>query len=202
MTLKNLSPQQQKSRATKAALLSAARKKFTEDGFSNSSLDSIVKEAGVTKGALFHHFKDKVGLFYEVWLELEKEMNETANKEARRVGRAKANENPYAGFIAGCGVYFDFAKHPDYRRIVMMDGAAVIGEYEWRRVDAAMGIATIAGGLKILYESGAIKSPPTKALVIMIQGAVNGAGYAIARDEEGIHKEDLLARIETTLRRL
>lgn len=195
-------PQQQRALATRTALLDAAREKFTHEGFSKTSLDSIVKSAGVTKGALFHHFRDKADLFREVWLSLEQEMNETSNKAAEKANREVGKENPYAGFIAGCRSYFDFAERPDYRRIVMMDGAAVIGEYEWRRVDASMGIATIEGGLKNLYEHGAIRTPPTKALVIMIQGAVNGAGFAIARAEDGIHKDDLLARIEATLRRL
>ena len=195
-------PQQQRALATRTALLAAAREKFTHEGFSKTSLDSIVKSAGVTKGALFHHFRDKADLFREVWLSLEQEMNETANKAAETANRQYARENPYAGFIAGCRVYFEFAARPDYRRIVMMDGAAVIGEYEWRRIDAAMGFATIETGLKNLFEHGAIRTPPTKALVIMIQGAVNGAGFAIARGDEGIHKDDLLARIEATLRRL
>ena len=195
-------PQQQRALATRTALLDAACEKFTHDGFSKTSLDSIVKTAGVTKGALFHHFRDKADLFREVWLGLEQEMNETANKAAEKANREYGKENVYAGFIAGCRVYFEFAERPDYRRIVMMDGAAVIGEYEWRRVDASMGMETIGGGLANLYDHGAIRTPPTKALVIMIQGAVNGAGFAIARGEDGIHKEDLLARIEATLRRL
>lgn len=197
-----LLPQQQKALATRNTLLTAAREKFTDVGFSGASLESIVKAAGVTKGALFHHFKDKADLFREVWMSLEKEMNDLANKTAQQANRERGKENPYAGFIAGCGVYFDYAERPDYRRIVMMDGAAVIGEYEWRRVDASMGIATIERGLLNLYEHKAIRTPPTKALVIMIQGAVHGAGYAIARNEDGIHKDDLLARIEATLRRL
>ncbi len=202
MTEEDLTPQQKKALATRNALLSAAREKFTEDGYSGTSLETIVKTAGVTKGALFHHFKDKAGLFYEVWLNLEQEMNTKANDEAWRANKIKGQQNQFAGFIAGCGVYFDFAKRPDYRRIVMIDGAAVMGEYEWRRIDATMGIATVANALDILYKSGAIRTRPTKALIVMIQGAVHGAGYAIAREEEGLHKEDLLARIESTLRRL
>lgn len=196
------SPQQQKAHATRTALLNAAKEKFTEEGFSNTSLASIVQAAGVTKGALFHHFKDKADLFYEVWLGLEQEMTETASEVARRTNRNPAEENPFAGFIAGCGVYFDFAQRRDYRRIVMIDGASVIGEFEWRRIEIALEMETISFGLNHLYEQRAIRTPPSKALVVMIQGAVHGAGYAIAREEEGIHKEDLMARIETTLRRL
>lgn len=195
-------PQQQRALATRAALVQAARTAFTEDGFSKTSIDTIVTMAGVTKGALFHHFRDKADLFREVWLSLEKEMNEEANRAASHSNRSFGKDNPYAGFITGCRVYFEFAERPDYRRIVMMDGAAVIGEYEWRRVDSAMAFHTIETGLNNLYEHGAIRTPPTKALVIMIQGAVNGAGFAIARGEEGIHRDDLLARIEATLRRL
>ncbi|MEL6113126.1 MAG: TetR family transcriptional regulator [Pseudomonadota bacterium] len=195
-------PQQQRALATRSALVNAARTAFTEDGFSKTSIDRIVTTAGVTKGALFHHFRDKADLFREVWLSLEQEMNEEANRAASDRNRALGKDNPYAGFIAGCRVYFEFAERPDYRRIVMMDGAAVIGEYEWRRVDSAMAYHTIETGLNHLYECGAIRTPPTKALVIMIQGAVNGAGFAIARGEDGIHRDDLLARIEATLRRL
>ncbi|MEO1425980.1 MAG: TetR family transcriptional regulator, partial [Pseudomonadota bacterium] len=75
-------PQQQRALATRAALLQAARTAFTEDGFSKTSIDTIVTTAGVTKGALFHHFRDKADLFREVWLSLEKEMNEEANRAA------------------------------------------------------------------------------------------------------------------------
>jgi len=197
-----LSPQQKKARATRAALLKAAKKKFTEEGYFGSSLDSIVSEAGVTKGALFHHFKDKAALFKQVWLELEQNMNDQANEVANRVGKEMREENPYAAFLAGCEVYFDHVTKPDYRRIIMMDGAGIIGVYEWRRIESAMRTATIARGLDILFQSGAIRTPPTKSLAIMICGAVNGAGFALAREEEGAHKEDFLARIEATLRRL
>ena len=200
MTLNESSPKLQKSQVTRTCLIKAARKKFTEDGFANTSLNTIVEEAGVTKGALFHHFKDKIALFYEVWLELENEMNDEANKVAIEASKAAGREKPYAGFIAGCGVYFDYAARNDYRRIVMVDGTSILGDYEWRRLDAAMGFITIGEGLRALYGMGAIRTPPTKALIVMIQGAVYGAAHAIARGEEGIHKEDLLFRIESTLR--
>ncbi len=195
-------PQRQKAQLTREALLRAAREKFTVDGYVGSSLDAIVKHAGVTKGALFHHFKDKADLFLQVMLGLEQEMNMTANKAAVEIGRANMPDNPFAGFIAGCGVYFDYSARQDYRRIVMMDGAAVIGEFEWRRIDSELGMKTINSGLQFLYDQKAIRTPPTPALTVMIQGAVNGAGFAIARGDQSIHKEDLLARIETTLRLL
>ena len=200
--LEPISPQQKKARATRQALLNAARERFTVDGYAASSLDAIASDAGVTKGAFFHHFKDKPALFKEVWNELEEEMIGSVQAAADETAKHSAQENPYAPFIAGCAVYFDFAQRPDYRQIVMIDSAGVLGEFEWRRIEATLRTAAIAQGLSILHHKKAIRTSPTKALVVMICGAVSGAGFALAREEEGIHKEDLLARIEATLRRL
>jgi AcrR family transcriptional regulator len=68
----------EQAEATRAAILDAARKRFAEDGFS-ASIASIVADAGVTKGALFHHFPSKLDLFREVWTDLQTRMGEEAS---------------------------------------------------------------------------------------------------------------------------
>jgi AcrR family transcriptional regulator len=108
---------------TRAAILEAARRRFAEDGY-NASIASIVSEAGVTKGALFHHFPSKLDLFREVWTDLQTRMGEEALSEARKMS---GEDDPYIQFLTGARVYLKWAARPEYFKIVLYEGPVVLG---------------------------------------------------------------------------
>jgi AcrR family transcriptional regulator len=162
---------------TRQAIVAAARDLFTERGFSGTATTEVVARAGVTRGALYHHFSDKTDLFRAVFRDLERELNEYV------LARARAERDPIAGFMAGSRAYIEFAERSDWRRIAVVDAPAVLGQEEWHATDAAIGLASMEAGLMALRAAGAIDVEPTRALATVLFGALTEAGLAAARGD-------------------
>src|SRR5919106_1878574 len=170
---------------TRLAIMTAARAAFAEQGFAPASTTAIAASAGVTRGALYHHFADKTELFRAVFVEIEHELNETV------VAAALAETDSLAAFVAGCAAWLDFAERPDYQRVAVVEAPAVLGAAEWHDIDAGIGLASMEAGLDALARDGVIATPPTRALAVLLFGALTDAGLALARGEK-VSKRDLL----------
>ncbi|KCZ55383.1 hypothetical protein HY29_12670 [Hyphomonas beringensis] len=191
-------PRARKARETRTAILKAARNRFSEEGF-DASIASIVVEAGITKGALFHHFENKQQLFYEVWRDLQI----TMDKEARIAAvDTMSAEDPYAAFLAGARVYFNWVIRTDYQRIVLLDGPRALGLAEWYEADHDLGQQNVRAGIQFLVDKGKIAPERADASAIIVQGALNGSGFALARGRNGATVERVLEVFEIMLRSL
>lgn len=173
--------------ATRTRILDAARRKFAIDGFGGASARDIAAEAGVTVGALFHHFGSKAALFRAVFEQLLGELNDAALASFRDA----KTDDPLDAMIASFGVALGFAEKPDFHRIVTVDGPVVLGAEEWRAIDSRMGLQTVAGGLAMLKAKGRIDDSPTMPLAVLVMGAMNNSGFALARGEKGVDVESL-----------
>jgi AcrR family transcriptional regulator len=180
--------------ATRKAILAAARTLFAERGFADVSTTEVVQSAGVTRGALYHHFGDKADLFRAVFRDLETELNETVTAQAL------VHEEPAAAFVAGCRAWMDFAAREDYRRIAVVDAPAVLGHEEWHAVDASIGLASMQGGLRALHRAGVLADPPDRALATVLFGALTEAGMAAARGDGD--RDELFAAFLALVRHL
>lgn len=180
---------------TRAALVAAGRKLFAERGFSGASTGEISAFAKVTEGALFHHFGGKKDLFAAVFEQLEAELVATA--EGAAIAARKGD--PLDAFLAGCRVYLDFAERREFARIVMIDGPAVLGVEGWRERDSVLGLAAMARGIDALMKVGAIERQPVKPLAVLIFGALNEVGLALARRESGVSSRQCLAALRRLL---
>ncbi|MEM7661485.1 MAG: TetR family transcriptional regulator [Pseudomonadota bacterium] len=183
---------------TRRAILSCAKKLFETTGYSHTTLADICKEAGVTKGALFHHFDSKETLFTEIWMDLQTTMDRAAAHEAMRV--SEFTDDPYAGFIAGCRVFLDYASDPKFQQIVNIDGPVVLGVAEWSRRDAAMGLRNIGGGLRLLESQGFVDPKNRKPLTVLLYGALTGAALELSRNPANQSADNILTVFETLLR--
>jgi AcrR family transcriptional regulator len=180
----------QEAAETRAALLTAARSLFTEKGFIDATLEEVGGRAGVTTGAVYHHFRDKRELFATLFRELEQELDATARSAAvRAAGR------PRDAFLAGCRAYLEFAQRPDFQRIVLVDGPAVLGPAGWHAADSELGLPTLEAAVKALIAVGEIAPQPPRPLAVLLFGALNEAGFAIARGERGLDLESSLVAI-------
>ena len=170
---------------TRRAILAAARASFAEHGFAAASTTTIAGAAGVTRGALYHHFAGKTDLFRAVFVEIEHELNDTVT------AAALAETKSLDAFVAGCAAWLDFAVRPDYQRIAVVDAPAVLGAAEWHAIDAGIGLASMEAGLAALAADGLLPRPPTRALAVLLFGALTDAGLALAGDD-GPSKRELL----------
>jgi len=107
---------------TRAKLIQAARQAFGSVGYAGASMDDFTSAAGLTRGALYHHFGDKKGLLQAVIAEIDAEMS-------RRMHAISAKaKDPWRGFVDENIAYIEMALEPEIQRIVMRDGPAVLGD--------------------------------------------------------------------------
>jgi AcrR family transcriptional regulator len=170
---------------TRQEILATARASFAEDGFAAASTTAIATAAGVTRGALYHHFADKTELFRAVFVQLEHELNDTV------VAAALAQTESLKAFVAGCAAWLDFAIRVDYQRIAATDAPSVLGAAEWHEIDAGIGLASMEAGLAALARDGVLQRPPSRAFAVLLFGALTDAGLALARGD-GPSKRQLL----------
>jgi AcrR family transcriptional regulator len=164
----------EQSEATRAALLAVARELFTDPGYAAVSTEEIVQRAGLTRGALYHHFSGKRELFKAVFVLLEQEM-------AQRVAAAGlAQTDPWEQQLAAIGAFLDYCLDPAVQRIALVDAPSVLGLETWREIESVYGLALVRAGLENAIEAGVIERQPVEPLAHLILGALIEAGLMIA----------------------
>ncbi|WP_397533015.1 TetR/AcrR family transcriptional regulator [Roseateles sp.] len=165
----------QAAQATTERLIAAAHRAFAERGFAEVSLDALAAEAGVTRGALHHHFGNKAGLFEAVLRRIDAEIA----AEMQAVWDAKADA--WEGFRACFHVYLDAVLRPDRRRILFQDAPAVLG---MKSVDILMesGFGDMVSDLQGLIANRRISAPDAEALGHLLNGASINLAFWAAED--------------------
>lgn len=168
---------------TRGKLVSAGRRAFAAVGYADASMDDFTAAAGLTRGALYHHFGDKRGLFEAVVTEIDGEMT------SRLKQRAAAAPNRWEGFVEEGIGYIEMALEPEVQRIVLRDGPAVLGDpASWPTANGC--ITAMKQSLEALLEEGVIREVDPEATARMITGASCYAAQWIANsdDPEAISK--------------
>ena len=190
---------QERGEATRDAMIAAARRQFGRSGFIATSLDEIVRDAGVTKGALYHHFSDKEELFLAV------------AESIRRETTSKLQDlfllpDSFAALEAGCMAIFDAYLDPEVRQIMVIDAKSVLSTAAYRDLQNRDESAFVRGTLRRAMREGVVEPQPLRPLASMLTGAIAEACTLIAdsdnptaaRDEVG----QVLSRILEGLRPL
>lgn len=187
--------------ATRRALLDAARGLFAEKGYAEVSVEEVVRAAGVTRGALYHHFEDKRLLLKAVVEEIEDEIDahvEGAAKEAH----ARSGD-PLEAMMAGHYAFLDACSRPGVRRTLLLDGPAVLGWEEWHEVDAGHAVAQIEEGLGLLLGAGLMEPQPLRPLAHLLHGAaIEAALYVAVSEDAGKARDEVGAGLERLVRGL
>lgn len=182
-------PRKEMIAETRAKLIAAARHAFGTIGYAEASMDDFTASAGLTRGALYHHFGDKKGLLQAVIAEIDGEMavrvNEVASKAPTR----------WQHFVDECTTYIEMALEPEIQRIMFRDGPAVLGDpAQWPNANACT--ASMTEHLTALQEDGVVVAdidPETAAR--LINGASSQAAQRIAnsKDPEATSKKAIAA---------
>ncbi len=158
-------------------LISATRPLFASLGFAEASLETIVRDAGVTRGALYHHFADKTELFAAFFEQVEGEM-------AARMGEAVAaagKSDPVEIMRLCAGLWLDACADPEVQRIVLLEALAVLGWERWSDIGHRYNIGFVTALLTDAIESGSIPRQPVEATALTVMGALREATLYIAR---------------------
>ena len=172
--------QAERSADTRDALIAAARTLFATHGYAEVALETIVRDAGMTRGALYHHFADKTELFTAVFERVDSEVNE-------RIGQAiaSADQNgPLEVIQLGASMWLDAAVDPEVQRIVLVDAPAVLGWERWNEVGNNSNIALVQALLTHAIDIGAIPAQPVDATAHTLLGAMSEAALYITRADD------------------
>lgn len=172
--------QAERSASTRAALVEAARPLFAERGYAGVGTEEIVRAAGVTRGALYHHFDGKRDLFEAVYAQLEAEL-------AQRIaaGALAANaEAPLDAMKAGVAMALEASTESEVQRIALLDGPSVLGWDRWREIAAEHGLGLVEGTLQAAVDAGQIPAQPVRPLAHVLMGALDEAAMLIARADD------------------
>ncbi len=142
MQAKKTRTNKERSEATREALLAAARKLFVRKGYAETSTPEIVAAAGITRGALYHHFEDKRALFRAV-VEAEARL---VTDEIERA--APSSLRPLAALKAGSAAYLEAMAVKGRTRLLLVDGPAVLGAAAMREIDEATSERSLREGLQ------------------------------------------------------
>ena len=175
----------QRSEATRGALVGAARELFAKHGYGGIGTEEIVKRAGVTRGALYHHFSGKEDLLRAVLHELARELAEAS------ATAALAETDQWRQILAAVDAFLDACVDPAIQQIMMTDAPSVLGWDEWREIDMQYGLGLVRASLENAMETGLIPHQPVGPLSHLIVGALDEAAMYISRaaDAEEARRE-------------
>lgn len=168
----------EQSEATRAALVGAAEALFAEHGFAETSTEAVVKAAGVTRGALYHHFTDKADLFRAVYERLEQGVI------ARVEEAVDGLTDPLAVLQRGADAFLDACLEPAVQRIVLLEGPAVLGWETWRQIDMSYGLGMVTAVLELAVQTGAIREAPVEPLAHILLGGLNEGAMLMASADD------------------
>ncbi|MFC6336296.1 TetR family transcriptional regulator [Pseudomonas sp. CCM 7891] len=180
---------------TRARLIASARQAFATQGYANTSMDDFTARAGLTRGALYHHFGDKKGLLAAVVVQLDSEM------DARLQHITEQAEEPWSGFCERCRAYLRMAQDPEIQRIVLQDAPAVLGDA------ASASQQQCVDSLRLLLDelmnASIIEQAPSQALARLINGSLVDTALWIAQSPQPDKRlEEALQGLELLLRGL
>lgn len=162
----------ERTEATRLALIEAARRLFVEKGYAETATPDIVAEAGVTRGALYHHFEDKRALFRAT---LERE----AQAVAAQIETASiVSSTPREALLSGAGAYFDAMAEPGRTRLLLLEAPAVLGFEAMGAIERENAEDTLKTGLSDLLGPG-VGAGKLQALTDLLSAAFDRAAIAI-----------------------
>ncbi|ANH04070.1 MULTISPECIES: TetR/AcrR family transcriptional regulator [Shinella] len=170
-------PREEMIAETRAKLIAAGRQAFGTVGYAAASMDDFTAGAGLTRGALYHHFGDKKGLLQAVIQQIDAEMTLRLN----RISAAAPNR--WQGFVAECVAYIEMALEPEIQRIMFRDGPAVLGDVsQWPTSNGC--IAALSRSIEQLKADGVMGDIDTEAAARLINGASSHAALWIAKSDD------------------
>ena len=188
---RTLGPHAERTQRSREVLTAAAGRLFAEQGYAATSTEAILAATGLTRGALYHHFKDKRDLFEAVCRGLHEEA------AAAILAAAEACADPVDGLIAGCLTFVDQLVRPHARRILLVEAPSVLGWERWNALDRAHGFGLLLEGVREAVAAGALDGDP-EVLALMLNGALNQAVVWAGQSDD----PDAVARVKTEFVRL
>lgn len=169
---------QQQAEATRTTLVRVARDLFASKGWADTSIEEIVQRTGMTKGALYHHFKDKKDLFQEVFVQIESDITERINGAAADVAQ------PLGQLSAACHAYLDACMDPEVQRIAVLDAPSVLTWTLYCEIEEELTIRALTERIEAVQAHGFEFDEPVDSLAHLLIGTLTMGARVIARSDD------------------
>lgn len=165
------------SLVTTSNLLKIAREKFSLHGFADTSLEMIVESAGMTRGAVYHHYKNKKELFLAVLHQVQVDIGKYVEK------KAMLSEEVWEQLILGCVAFIECATLPENKRILLVDAPNAVGWLEWKKADTENAQSHLEEQLRLIASKGELVDIDVRLVTAMISGALNELAISISQSD-------------------
>ncbi|MBN9373300.1 MAG: hypothetical protein ABS53_10595 [Hydrogenophaga sp. SCN 70-13] len=168
----------ERASATRARLIAVARRMFGEQGYAGTATEAVLQEAGVARGAMYHHFADKAALFEAVCLAVCEDIVPAVERAA------DTRRDPLDALVQGSIRWIEKTSEPEARRILMIDAPTVLGWARWQALDDRLSQASLAEGMQAAIAAGAIRLDCRLELAVaMMNGALNALALRVNAPE-------------------
>jgi len=175
---------------TRRDLVDAGRALFVEKGFFNTSIGDLVTTSGVgTRGAFYHHFKDKAELFRAVFEEVERDLT------LRSLASPPTGTDPWERLSAGLHGFLESALEPEVQRVMLLDGPVVLGWQTLRAIEEGNSVALINEMVREAIAEGVIDEQPVGELTHMVIAALEEAALLVAHAPDPAKARERAARV-------
>jgi AcrR family transcriptional regulator len=183
--------------ATRQQLLATAKILFVERGYEATSIELVLEHAGISRGALYHHFENKRDLYEAVLEQAEARLAQATLTAAVGI------EDPLDAMKAGCGAFLALVRDPEIQRIVLTDAPAVLGWHRWREIDERHAFGILKLGLAATPAAEHMSESAQDTLAHVLLAALLELGMLIARSEEPrVAERDARATLDELFDRL
>jgi AcrR family transcriptional regulator len=168
----------ERGQATRLGIVAAATMLFSELGYEATSIEAVLRESGVSRGALYHHFDSKDALFEAVLEAIEADLAQAAIAASRDIA------DPAKALRAGCDVFLDLTQTAKIRQIVLVDAPAVLGWQKWREIEARYGFGLLKAALEAAAARGQVRRDLVDAFAHMLLAALIEVALMVSRADD------------------
>jgi AcrR family transcriptional regulator len=168
----------ERGEATRQELVDAATRLFTQRGYEDTSIEAVLRETDVSRGALYHHFAGKEALFEAVLESVEEGVAQAVMKSVAGI------PDPVESLRKGMKAWLDLTDDPTVRQVSLIDAPSVVGWEKWRGTDERHGFGMMKHALESLAEAGHVRAELVDVLAHMLLAALVEAALLIARSDD------------------
>jgi AcrR family transcriptional regulator len=168
----------EKAASTKAKIISVARRLFATRGYDGTSTEAVLEESRVSRGALYHHFKNKEALFAEVMEAVETDIT-AATANARRNAT-----DPVEALQQAFNTFLDLACETEVRQIILIDAHSVLGWQKWREIEERYGLGRLKLALKLIASTGRIHEDMVDVFAHILLASLIEVAFIVSRSPD------------------
>ncbi|MEM9215738.1 MAG: TetR/AcrR family transcriptional regulator [Cyanobacteria bacterium P01_F01_bin.150] len=182
----------EQTRRTRRAILDRARHLFATKGYAATGTEEIISELGITRGALYHQFKDKIGVFKAVIVEAYGEITDYIQSQNRSL------DDNWQRLIVGCQAFLEVAQQDELRRLVFIEAPAVLAADDLIEIDQP-GFGLLYKGIQIAVDEGTLNTTDAEGFAHLVNGSLNELAAWVAQSEDPERLKTAQCLVETLL---